>query len=102
MIPIALSSSLLIQACVSSSLLLNPSRVFSSSVITSVSCFLVYFFVEVVSVIIHSSLEIGEHLYNHCFDLFIKLMAYLYFTKVFFWGFVLYFGLEYIPLSPLC
>ena len=102
MISIALSSSLLIHACVSSILLMNPSRVFSSSVKTFVCCFPVYFFVEVVSVIIHSSPEIGEHLYDHCFDLFIKYMAYLYFIKVFFGGFVLNFGLKHIPLSPLC
>lgn len=102
MISIALSSSLLIHACVSSILLMNPSRVFSSSVITSACCFLVYFFVEVVSAVIHSSPEVGEHLYDHCFDLFIEYMAYLYFIKVFFWGFALYFGLEHIPLSPPC
>ena len=77
-ISIALSSSLLIHACVSSVLLTNPSRVFFSSVITFVCCFPVYFFVEVVSVVIRSSPEIGEHLYDHCFDLFIKYMAYLY------------------------
>ena len=98
-ISIALSSSSLMCFSASSSLLLNPSSVFFSSIITSIWYFLIFLFVKVIIVFIPSSPKFSGPLYNRYFELLIKWVAYIHFIKVFFWGFVLFFGLEHISLS---
>lgn len=91
------------------SLLLNPVSVFFffSSVtvffssVTSVWDFLVFSVsVKILTVFNHSSPEFSEHIYEHYFELFIRKITYLRFIKVFFWDFVLFFHLEYIPFPP--
>lgn len=37
--------------------------------------------------------------YGHYFELCTKQVVYLHFVKDFVWGFVLFFGLEHIPVS---
>lgn len=76
---------------VSPNLLLNPTNVFSSSVtilfssVTSVWNFLTFsnLFDKVLTVFIHSSSECREHFYDYHFELFIRLITYLYFIKIF-------------------
>lgn len=102
MFSIALPASLLVCASISSVLLSYPSTVFFSPVMTSVWYFLIFsisllkFFLCPSS----SSPKISEHFYDHYFESFITQVAYFQFIKIFFWGCVMYFGLEHIPLSP--
>ena len=86
-----MSSSLLIHSSALSTLLLNPSSLLFSSVmlffisVTSIWYLLIFsvsFFVEVPPLLIPSSPEFGEHLYDHYFELFIRKITYLYFIKV--------------------
>ena len=86
-----LSLSSLTLSSISPNLLLNPTNVFSSSVtilfnsVTSVRNFLTFsnLFDKVLTVFIHSSSECREHFHDYHFELFIRLITYLYFIKIF-------------------
>lgn len=94
-----LSLSSLALSSVSPNLLLNPTNVFSSLVavlfssMTSVWNFKIFsnLFDKVLTVFIHSSSEFREHFYDYHFELFIRLITYLYFIKFFFFcSFILF------------
>lgn len=72
----ALSSKSLILSSASTSLLLDPSNIFFSSVrvfLSSMTCLVLYFLSLCWhSVFIHSSPKFSEHLYEHYFELFIR------------------------------
>lgn len=76
-----------------------------SSVLWVMFVALLYFlFVEVLIVFIHTTPEFGtwdpEHLYDHYFELLIRLIIYLHIITVSFWEFVLFYHLECISLFP--
>ena len=68
----------------SSNLLLKPSGVFFTSVTTYVWYFFNFFyiFVEVLTVLVHSSSQFGEHLYYHQASLTGRLLISILFSSI--------------------
>lgn len=86
-------------------LLLNSCIVFYNSVMLVfdsdfclVLSFIFYFFVEILTLFVHCSLDLSEYFYDCCFELFYQVNSFSPSLNFFLWDFILFFCLEHILL----